>query len=224
MVKVKRYANGRFYDTEEKTYIRREQIAGMLAAKKAFVIVDTKTGNDITEEIVAQISARQEKAAGTTGRRQEPEAEAPGPDAAGPDAAGPDEAGADKAGTAPEGALLDFLRKSGDSIYQWGRKYAAKGQDLLADSWRELDKRINRLVAEEKISESEGRDLRDGIKRQSDSLRNWLSSQVDKAVEDGIRRLNLASREELNALSETVESLRQRVEQLEKERSRGENQ
>ena len=188
MVTIKRYANGRFYDTQEKTFIRREQIAGMIAAKKRFVIVDTKSGDDITEEITARILAK-EGGEAAPGNRSE-----------------------------PGGSLLEFLRKSGDSLFQWGRKYAARGQDLLSESWQELDGRINRLVSEKKISEGEGRDLKDEIFRHSASLRSWLGTRVERAVEEMTQRMNLVSREELDVLDEKIKALEQRVDQLEKKR------
>ncbi|MFW5901641.1 MAG: polyhydroxyalkanoate synthesis regulator DNA-binding domain-containing protein [Thermodesulfobacteriota bacterium] len=205
MVTIKRYANGRFYDTQEKTFIRRDQIAGMIAAKKRFVIVDTKSGDDITEEITAQILAK-EGAEAKQGAR-----------AAGSDA-GSDSGSSEGARSEPGGFLLEFLRKSGDSLFQWGRKYAARGQDLLSESWQELDRRINRLVSEKKISEGEGRDLKEEIFRHSETLRSWLGTRVERAVEEMTQRMNLVSREELDALDEKIKALEQRVARLEKKR------
>jgi len=203
MVTIKRYANGRFYDTQEKTFIRREQIAGMIAAKKRFVIVDTKTGEDITEEITARILAKKGGEGKPGGRAAE---------------SGDGSDTSEESRTEPGASLLEFLRKSGDSLFQWGRKYAARGQDLLSESWQELDKRINRLVSEKKISEGEGRDLKEEIFRHSESLRSWLGSRVERAVEEMTQRMNLVSREELDALDEKIEALEQRVAQLEKKR------
>ena len=203
MVTIKRYANGRFYDTQEKTFIRREQIAGMIAAKKRFVIVDTKSGDDITEEITAQILAKEGAEAKQGSRAAE---------------SGAGSGSSEGAGAEPGGSLLEFLRKSGDSLFQWGRKYAARGQDLLSESWQELDRRINRLVSEKKISEGEGRDLKEEIFRHSETLRGWLGSRVERAVEEMTQRMNLVSREELDVLDERIKALEQRVDQLEKKR------
>jgi len=203
MVTIKRYANGRFYDTQEKTFIRREQLAGMIAAKKRFVIVDTKSGDDITEEITAQILAKEGAEAKQGSRAAE---------------SGAGSGSSEGAGAEPGGSLLEFLRKSGDSLFQWGRKYAARGQDLLSESWQELDRRINRLVSEKKISEGEGRDLKEEIFRHSETLRSWLGSRVERAVEEMTQRMNLVSREELDVLDERIKALEQRVAQLEKKR------
>lgn len=202
MYTIKRYANGRFYDTEKKTFVRREQIARMVADEKEFVIVDTKTGNDITEEIISRIqqgesatAGRQKASASGSSRHAEDSREDPGP------------------------PLLEFFRKSSDSLYQWGRKYAAKGQDLLAESWRELDKRVNRLVAEKKLSESEGRDLKEEMDRHSDKLRGWIASRMEQVIEDLLREKHLVPREEMDALEEKLQSLEKRLARLENKQS-----
>lgn len=210
MYTIKRYANGRLFDAEEKAYIRREQVAGMIAAKKEFVILDTKTGKDVTEEVTAQILARE-------GRRKKRGARAAGARKSGKQAGGSQQAKSKEEEAA--GPLLDFLRKSGDSLYQWGKKYAARGQDLLAESWRELDKRINRLVSEKKLSDSEGRDMKEEIFRHSENLRGWLGQRVEKAVEEMVDRMNLATRDELQAVEEKIDALNERVQRLEKEGS-----
>jgi polyhydroxyalkanoate synthesis regulator phasin len=202
MYTIKRYANGRFYDTEEKTFIRREQIAGMIAAKKAFVILDTKTGKDVTEEVRTQILAKEE--GGKAHRAKSSRKADTGEDTARPEA---------EEEEAPD-SLFDLLRKSGDTLYQWGKKYAARGQDLLTESWKELDKRINRLVAERKISASEGRDMKNEIFRHSENLRNWMAGRVEEVI----GRMNPATKEEFQALNEKIDALEERVKRLEENR------
>lgn len=51
MVRIKRYANGRFYDTLGKTYVTRKQIARLVEAGKSVSIVEAKTGRDITHQV-----------------------------------------------------------------------------------------------------------------------------------------------------------------------------
>ncbi|HMA66725.1 MAG TPA: hypothetical protein VKO20_02805, partial [Desulfosalsimonadaceae bacterium] len=93
------------------------------------------------------------------------------------------------------------------------------GQDLLAESWRELDKRINRLVAEKKLSESEGRDLKEEMDRHSDRLRGWIASRMEQMMEDLLREKNFVPRQEMDALKEKVESLEKRLARLENKHS-----
>jgi len=61
MYTIKKYANGRFYDTVTKNYITRSQISELISSKKKIEIVDTKSGTDITKEIVTQIKAKAAK-------------------------------------------------------------------------------------------------------------------------------------------------------------------
>ena len=63
MYTIKKYANGRFYDTVTKNYITRPQISKLLKSKKKIEVIFTKTGKDITEEVVSQIHAKDQKAA-----------------------------------------------------------------------------------------------------------------------------------------------------------------
>jgi hypothetical protein len=76
MYLIKRYANGRFYDTVEKKYTTRDRIAALVDAGEAVAIVETKTGRDITRQILTRYTpkrapeAKEEKKKGS-----EPEAE-----------------------------------------------------------------------------------------------------------------------------------------------------
>lgn len=57
---VKKYANRRLYDTESSTYITLEHLAEMVRAKREFKVVDAKTGEDITHNVLTQIIMEQE--------------------------------------------------------------------------------------------------------------------------------------------------------------------
>lgn len=197
MYTIKRYANGRFYDTEEKNFITREQIAQMIKSGKKFSIVNTKTGKDITEEIVSQIKAKQSK----TGKKSRKSA-------------------AKKSKTKDDAGsfLIQFFRKSGDTLFDYGKKYVSMWQGLFTMSREELDKLINRLVKDQKITEVEGKKLKQEIQRYSDNIQNWLTSQIDTRVNDMLNRMNLASREQIQELTKKIESLNKKLAQLEKTR------
>jgi len=62
---IKKYANRRLYNTESSTYITLEHLAGMVRAKREFKVVDAKTGEDITHNVLTQI-IMEEEARGTT--------------------------------------------------------------------------------------------------------------------------------------------------------------
>ncbi len=52
---IKTYANGRFYDTLDKKYLSKDQLAALIKKKQAFQIVMHKTGKDVTKAVLKQI-------------------------------------------------------------------------------------------------------------------------------------------------------------------------
>jgi polyhydroxyalkanoate synthesis repressor PhaR len=65
VVIIKKYANRRLYNTESSTYITLEHLAAMVRAKREFKVVDAKSGEDITHNVLTQI-IMEEEARGTT--------------------------------------------------------------------------------------------------------------------------------------------------------------
>jgi polyhydroxyalkanoate synthesis repressor PhaR len=65
VVIIKKYANRRLYNTESSAYITLEHLAEMVRQKREFKVVDAKTGEDITHNVLTQI-IMEEEARGTT--------------------------------------------------------------------------------------------------------------------------------------------------------------
>ena len=65
VVIIKKYANRRLYDTESSTYITLERLAEMVRQKREFKVVDAKSGDDITRQVLTQI-IMDEEARGST--------------------------------------------------------------------------------------------------------------------------------------------------------------
>ncbi len=57
---IKKYANRRLYNTGTSTYVTLEDLADMLKKDEDFVVVDAKTGDDITRSVLTQIIFEQE--------------------------------------------------------------------------------------------------------------------------------------------------------------------
>jgi polyhydroxyalkanoate synthesis repressor PhaR len=53
---IKRYANWRLYHTGTATYVSLERIAGMARQGENFVVRDVRSGEDITQSVVALIT------------------------------------------------------------------------------------------------------------------------------------------------------------------------
>src|SRR3990170_7323887 len=64
-VTIKKYANRRLYDTESSAYITLDKLAAMIRDGHDFEVVDAKTGDDITHQVLTQIIV-EEEARGTT--------------------------------------------------------------------------------------------------------------------------------------------------------------
>lgn len=59
-VTIKKYANRRLYDTETSAYITLEDLCKRVKSGRDFVVVDAKTGQDLTRQVLAQIIFEQE--------------------------------------------------------------------------------------------------------------------------------------------------------------------
>ncbi len=55
VVVIKKYANRRLYDTESSSYITLERLAEMVRQKRDFKVVDARSGEDITHNVLTQI-------------------------------------------------------------------------------------------------------------------------------------------------------------------------
>jgi polyhydroxyalkanoate synthesis repressor PhaR len=65
-VTIKKYANRRLYDTESSAYITLDRLAQMVREGREFEVVDAKTGDDITRQVLTQIIVDEEARGGET--------------------------------------------------------------------------------------------------------------------------------------------------------------
>ena len=65
MVTIKKYANRRLYDTESSSYITLDRLAAMIREGRDFEVVDAKTGEDITHQVLTQIIVDEESRGST---------------------------------------------------------------------------------------------------------------------------------------------------------------
>ncbi len=59
-VTIKKYANRRLYDTESSSYITLDKLALMVREGREFEVVDAKSGDDITRQVLTQIIVDEE--------------------------------------------------------------------------------------------------------------------------------------------------------------------
>ena len=58
---IKKYANRKMYDTTDKTYISRQQLAELIKKGEEVTIFDNRTGEDLTTAIVSQLIGMENK-------------------------------------------------------------------------------------------------------------------------------------------------------------------
>ena len=64
-VTIKKYANRRLYDTESSAYITLDRLSEMVREGREFEVVDAKTGEDITRQVLTQIIVDEESRGST---------------------------------------------------------------------------------------------------------------------------------------------------------------
>jgi polyhydroxyalkanoate synthesis repressor PhaR len=65
-ITIKKYANRRLYDTESSTYVTLDRLAQLIREGRDFVVVDAKSGEDITHQVLTQIIVEEEARGGAT--------------------------------------------------------------------------------------------------------------------------------------------------------------
>ncbi|MDA3894720.1 MAG: hypothetical protein PF482_01090 [Desulfobacteraceae bacterium] len=199
MYTIKKYANGRFYDTVTKNYITRSQISELISSKKKIEIVDTKSGTDITTDIVSQIKAK----AAIAGK-QKPKAK---------------KAASKKSKQDSASFIVQLFRKGGDTLSDYGKKYASMWQEMLTMSKEEVDKVVNLLVKDNKISEFEAKKLKSEILKYRDGIQSWITKNIDHRINEVLNKMNLANRDQVLALTSKIKSLNSKISKLEKSKS-----
>lgn len=58
---IKKYPNRRLYDTEESSYITLADVKRLVLNKTEFIVIDKKSGDDITRPILLQVISEQEQ-------------------------------------------------------------------------------------------------------------------------------------------------------------------
>ena len=70
MIDIKKYANGRFFDTAAKKYIKPDQLAEMIKKGEEIKVTLTKTGKDITDSVIEQFRKKDKTAEKKTAKEK----------------------------------------------------------------------------------------------------------------------------------------------------------
>jgi len=112
--------------------------------------------------------------------------------------------------------LMQLLRKGGGTLTDYAKKYVSLFQGALTMAEDEIDKLVNMLVKNKELSLSEGNRLKMEIVGYTNALKGWISESIDKRVGDVFDAMNLATNDDIKALSAKVDALAKKVKQLEK--------
>lgn len=122
------------------------------------------------------------------------------------------------------GILTQLLRKGGDTISGYAKKYTTLWQSVYTMAEDEIDKIVNKLVKEKELSETEGRNLKKELVGYADNIKKWLGERIDKRINEVLNMMNLATKEQVQELQAKIEELGRTVERLEKLYEKNEDQ
>ncbi len=91
------------------------------------------------------------------------------------------------------------------------RKGMLMGFGILSLTREKAEEWIDELVRRGEISEKEGREAVDEFVEKSKEMRQDLSSRVESAVEEAVKKMNLATRDDLDKLKKKITALEKTV-------------
>ena len=96
--------------------------------------------------------------------------------------------------------MIDLIKKA---------LYTGVGMAVLTKE--KAEELVKELSQQAKLSEQEGKELFDGLLKQSEQARSDFQAKVDDAVLSVVKRLNLASKDEVDSLRTKVDELSAKV-------------
>jgi polyhydroxyalkanoate synthesis regulator phasin len=91
------------------------------------------------------------------------------------------------------------------------KKALYTGVGLAVLTKEKAEELVKDLTQQAKLSEQEGKELFEGLLKQSEQARNDFQAKIDEAVLTVVKRLNLATKDEVASLNAKVEELASKV-------------
>lgn len=117
--------------------------------------------------------------------------------------------------------LMQLLRKGGGTLTDYAKKYASLWQNALTMAEDEIDKVVNLLVKDKELSKSEGSRLKREILGYSDTLKKWVSDNVDRRVNEVFGMMNLATKDDMSHLAARLDRLERKIQRMESSQPKG---
>jgi polyhydroxyalkanoate synthesis regulator phasin len=91
------------------------------------------------------------------------------------------------------------------------KKALYTGVGLAVLTKEKAEELVKDLTQQAKLSEQEGKELFEGLLKQSEQARNDFQAKIDEAVLTVVKRLNLATKDEVASLKAKVEELTSKI-------------
>ncbi len=231
MHEIKKYANGRLYDTTRKKYITMREIEEFMRTGTSFRVVVSKTNEDISDSIIAKLKEEElssaEKITGDHPVKKPkvvPDLEAhkkPGVvsrEKTGTEPKGRPESPDDE----PVGILGKVLRMGETALAGYNQKYADLWHSAMTMAEDEFEKRVRQLVRTKELSESEAGRVKQEITGFTRNMQKWLGGDVEERIEEVLSKMNLATRDQMENLAEKIDELNKKLDVLERMENRPE--
>jgi polyhydroxyalkanoate synthesis regulator protein len=231
MHEIKKYANGRLYDTTRKKYITMREIEEFMRTGTAFRVVVSKTNEDISDSIIAKLkeeemssaekitgdhSVKKPKVVPSLEAHKKPEVvslEKTGTESKGRPESHDDESG---------GILGKVLRMGETALAGYNQKYADLWHSAMTMAEDEFEKRVRQLVRTKELSESEAGKVKQEITGFTRNMQKWLGGNVEERIEEVLSKMNLATRDQMEKLAEKIDELNKKLDVLERMENRPE--
>ncbi len=104
--------------------------------------------------------------------------------------------------------IEDGLNPEDNTMIDIVKKFIYTGVGLAFLTKEKVEELARELAEKGKLSEQEGRDFIEELKEKSEQARVDLEKQVAEITEKVVRKMNLATRDDLARLEEEIKSLR----------------
>jgi polyhydroxyalkanoate synthesis regulator phasin len=215
MHRIKKYANGRLYDSTSKKYITMEELEDFVRTGVIFTVVVSKTDEDITDSVIAKVKEdmKSESLKKTENKPKiKPKVK---PKIQARKQSRP-KVKAESQSAEPRSILSQLLLKGGETFTGCARGYGDLWHSAMTLAEEELDKRIKQLVRAKEVSESEAGRMKKEIIGFVKNLKNWLGENVEERIHSIISTMNLATRNQVDELAEKIDDLNLKLAMMER--------
>ncbi len=212
---VRKYANGRLYDTTLKKYITMEDLENFFRTGVIFTVVLSKSEEDITDSVIAKI--KEEMKTGSGGKtKTKPKIKSKTTQKIEPKQKSGVRSEA-KGGPSELRDLLGQLLQKGSGMFVGcARIYADLWHNAMGMAEEEFEKRLKQMVKAKELTESEAGHMKNEVIGLVRNLKTWVGANVEERIHDIVSKMNLATRSQVEELAEKINSLNLKLAILER--------